>query len=84
MAITGASGAVYGVRLVHRLLSSDVATEGSFEWVTGEPVTGYVNWNSGEPDPTTREAEDCLEMRPGGVWNDTRCTAVRAYVCERD
>jgi multicomponent K+:H+ antiporter subunit F len=27
VAITGASGAVYGVRLVQRLLSSDVATE---------------------------------------------------------
>ena len=27
MAITGASGAIYGVRLVQRLLSADVATE---------------------------------------------------------
>jgi Lectin C-type domain len=51
---------------------NDVAIEGSFVWVTGEPVT-YTNWNSGEPN-NSNGIEDCVEIYGShGGWNDLPC-----------
>jgi hypothetical protein len=47
---------------------TDAVTEGTFAWITGEPLT-YTNWNSGEPNAQT-PAEDYVEMFASGVWND--------------
>jgi hypothetical protein len=46
----------------------DAAAEGTFQWVTGEPVT-YTNWAPGEPNDSF--GEDFVEMYPTiGTWND--------------
>ena len=46
----------------------DVVTEGTYNWVTGEPFT-YANWAPGEPN--NYFDEDFVEMFPTvGTWND--------------
>jgi hypothetical protein len=53
---------------------TDQAVEGTFVWVTGEPLT-YTNWFTGEPnnyqvnDPV--HGEDYGMMYGHGAWNDT-------------
>jgi lectin-like protein len=47
---------------------TDEVVEGTFQWITGEPVD-YTNWNSGEPNAET-PGEDYVEMFAASVWND--------------
>ncbi len=51
---------------------TDEVSEGTFEWVTGEPVT-YTNWLTGEPNDANG-LEDFVELLSeppfNGVWND--------------
>ncbi len=67
---------------------SDARSEGTWEWVTGEPgVSGndstYSNWAPGEPNDWGG-AEDCAVLQ-GGNWNDVPCSATfNYYLCERD
>jgi len=53
---------------------NDAATEGQFEWITGEAVS-YVNWAPGEPNNDPRfDGEDYAILNPppeaAGTWND--------------
>lgn len=53
---------------------NDVDVEGSFEWVSGQPVT-YTNWNGGEPNNLGDEDFTHLHgpagpFGPQGTWND--------------
>lgn len=50
---------------------TDEVTEGTFRWVTNEPVT-YTNWNSGEPN-NSLGVEDFTHLlySPLGRWNDS-------------
>jgi hypothetical protein len=52
---------------------TDEATEGTFQWVTGEPVV-YTNWDVGEPNNSNNggasAGEDFSELRGNGTWND--------------
>ncbi|MBI5048893.1 MAG: hypothetical protein HZB54_08095, partial [Deltaproteobacteria bacterium] len=49
---------------------NDIASEGTFVWVSGEPVT-YTNWLPGEPNNRgPYGAENAVEMVSGGKWND--------------
>jgi hypothetical protein len=64
----------------------DDVTEGVFHWVrdggAGPPLTGYTNWDSGEPN-NQFDNEDCVHFwGSGGTWNDEACSDARAYVCE--
>lgn len=61
---------------------SDHAVEGEFRWVTGGALT-TPRWADSEPN-SLYEAEDCVELRSSGTWNDDRCNAKIAYVCECD
>ena len=73
--LTGASSRWIGL--------TDEASEGSFQWVTGEPLT-YSSWNGGEPNNSGGN-EDYVEMYPGGGWNDLPGNAVLAgYLVEFD
>ena len=59
---------------------NDIASEGSFVWTDGSPVT-YTNWNSGEPNNIGDE--DCTHMfGPNGLWNDIRCVTSYPSVIE--
>ena len=62
---------------------SDEATEGVWQWVTGEPV-GFVNWAAGQPDDFNG-TEDYAHMWPttgDGAWNDIVVSASYPYVLE--
>jgi hypothetical protein len=77
---------------------SDAASEGTFEWVTGEGL-GYTNWIAGEPNNSNTENYVALSWVSGGFagdfnsgkWNDLRESGnnggafnVTAYVVEID
>ncbi|GAB4094175.1 HYR domain-containing protein [Flaviaesturariibacter terrae] len=49
---------------------TDREVEGTFKWVTSEPVT-YTNWNSGEPNNYGgNEDWAVINWGPNGTWND--------------
>jgi hypothetical protein len=49
---------------------TDVAVEGQWEWVSGEPVT-YTNWAPGEPNNTQGiEHFAIMNWGVGCTWND--------------
>ena len=51
---------------------TDEVTEGTFQWITGEPVT-YTNWGQGEPSngvPGVTTNEDYVEIFASTLWND--------------
>ena len=59
---------------------TDEVTEGTFQWITGEPVT-YTNWNIGEPSngsPPLSNDEDYVEIFAATVWNDNTNDALNA------
>jgi len=48
-----------------------VSSEGSWVWISGEPVT-FTNWDAGQPD-NGMGGEDCAHLNHGahiGSWND--------------
>ena len=65
---------------------TDEASEGTWQWVTGESVT-YTNWSSGEPN-NYGSGEDYGEMISSGTWNDNGPpqfpSETRYYICEYD
>lgn len=58
---------------------NDIATEGTFQWVSGQPVT-YTNWGAGEPNnyayPASQGGGDedaaIMNFNGAGLWNDAR------------
>ncbi len=63
---------------------SDIANEGTWEWVTGEanPPGFTALWASGEPNDAGGD-EDCAEFRfSSKSWNDNQCTKSRYFWCE--
>ena len=58
---------------------SDRDVERTYIWVNGAPLD-YENWSGGKPSDS--DGEDCVEVYPGGTWNDKECHEPRAYVCE--
>ncbi|XP_078579734.1 lymphocyte antigen 75-like isoform X1 [Branchiostoma floridae x Branchiostoma japonicum] len=61
----------------------------SFVWYDGSAIA-YTNWakdepnnnNNNDPEDTTIEPENCVEMYRDGKWNDKECYAQRGYVCK--
>jgi hypothetical protein len=47
--------------------ATDAASEGIWEWVTGEPFS-YTRWATNEPNGST--GENVAGLWPGGTWND--------------
>lgn len=48
---------------------NDEASEGSFVWSNGDPVT-YTNWGAGEPNDITHEDWTVMNWYADGGWND--------------
>ncbi len=59
---------------------TDENVEGTFEWVSGEPLT-YTNWNSGEPNDYGT-GEDRVEFLNNGLWNDNANGTIRNSILE--
>jgi hypothetical protein len=62
---------------------NDRASEGTFVWGSGEPVT-YTNWYPGEPNDAGGD-EDCGQLNrfyPELGWNDEPCSLHLRYICE--
>ncbi|MBX7242012.1 MAG: HYR domain-containing protein [Bacteroidia bacterium] len=62
---------------------NDIATEGSYVWANGDPVT-YTAWCPGEPN--NQGNEDGIIMFPaaGGCWNDMPTSNSTQYILEFD
>ncbi|GAB4094174.1 HYR domain-containing protein [Flaviaesturariibacter terrae] len=61
---------------------TDREVEGTFKWVTSEPVT-YTNWNSGEPNNAGgNEDWAVINWGPNGTWNDWYYTENALFVVE--
>ncbi len=62
---------------------SDVTTEGTYQWVTGE-MYNYTNWDVGQPDNHNNN-EDYVEfIKSSGKWNDNvnNATGILGYIIE--
>ena len=58
---------------------NDIAAEGNWVWVSGEPVT-YTHWRSGEPN--NQNNEDAVTMTGQTDWNDSVCNSMVPGVVE--
>ena len=72
--------------------ASDAEQEGTWAWVTGEPMT-YTNWQAGDPDnccpPEACGGTDCIDEDyltfTGGMdWKDEAGIWEYQFVCEWD
>ncbi|XP_042871733.1 collectin-11-like [Penaeus japonicus] len=61
--------------------ASDLETEGTFRWLSGEPVTS--GWRENQPDDA-EGGEDCLEMWTAKFpsLSDKQCHLNSAFVCQ--
>jgi cysteine-rich repeat protein len=59
----------------------DIAVEGTFGWLTGEPF-GYSHFHAGKPDNAGNA--DCLQYLADGTWSDAACATGSAIgtLCE--
>ncbi|XP_015275283.1 PREDICTED: CD209 antigen-like protein E [Gekko japonicus] len=60
---------------------NDMKTENVFTWVDKSPLK-YTHWILGEPN-NHGHGEDCVVMQENGYWNDYRCEALVASICEK-
>ena len=58
--------ATFGGGSLYWIGFSDIAAEGSWMWVSGEPVT-YTNWAGGEPNTPWRRGRRCHESGCAGL-----------------
>lgn len=78
-----------GTKSRYYIGGTDEKTEGTFEWITGEPFT-YRNFAGGEPNATAQAAsEDYLFMnQSNGRWGDIinyqANPNVTGFICEYD
>jgi len=62
---------------------TDEAVEGTWVWVTGEPVT-YTNWAGGEPNNSGGN-EDHMQINwSGTTWNDNNGSSAYPFIVEFD
>lgn len=64
--------------------ASDHKKEGTWEWVSGNPVADDINWTSDHPSDTTGR-EDCMAMiykHPPAVYAQN-CLTRKYFVCQK-
>lgn len=65
---------------------NDQASEGSWKWSDGSPVT-FTNWATSEPNNSGNE--DCAHIYSYNTspqnkrWNDANCSSSYKYICEK-
>ena len=57
----------------------DSATEGTFQWVTGEAFS-YTHWAPTQPDNLNNS--DAVELQSDFLWNDARSAELKGYILE--
>ena len=62
--------------------SSDVATEGSFVWLSNGDALTYTRWETGQPN--NYRNQDCVVFNFKLDWNDAPCSNRRNYICQTD
>ncbi|XP_032639256.1 CD209 antigen-like protein 2 isoform X3 [Chelonoidis abingdonii] len=60
---------------------SDAVEERKWQWVDNSPYSVSF-WNLGEPDMQGEE-EDCVSMTSTGTWNDSKCSQIYYWICEK-
>lgn len=60
---------------------TDEAVEGTFEWVTDEPVT-YTNWNTDEPNNLNGNEHYTRLLKSNGKWTDRSPTFIAELIME--
>ncbi|KAL9970529.1 hypothetical protein ACROYT_G022921 [Oculina patagonica] len=62
---------------------TDAQTEGVWKWSDGSLLTGYVNWESGQPSDTAHY-QNCGGIRnTGAKWHDRSCTEWKGFICKK-
>ena len=59
--------------------ADDTATEGTFEWVTGEPFD-IIAWQGAQPDGGT--GSNCVSLHADNLWYDEPCSYAIGFICE--
>jgi len=60
---------------------NDIAAEGDFEWVNGNPTT-FSNWGPGEPS-ASQSNDDCTKFSANtGTWYDAPCHDSFRFICK--
>ncbi len=62
---------------------SDEEEEGTWVWVTGEPV-GFTFWRYGEPNNNASDGQDHGYMYGDGTWDDGYYKVRYPFICEWD
>jgi hypothetical protein len=73
--------ATIGNNIWYWLGLNDATTEGTFQWVNGEPLT-YSNWSAGEPNNSGNN-EDHAHVWNNGLWNDLNGNTAIRFVIEK-
>ena len=81
---TNSSNSHSGTYVRAWLGGNDIASEGTWEWITGESFS-YSNWAGGEPNNYFGE-DHLLGWWSGNKWNDCdgTCNGVQKFVVEFD
>lgn len=61
---------------------NDTNAEGTYQWSSGAPFGGYINWASGEPS-SAGATDDCgIMLSASGQWDIQTCGNTFGYLCE--
>ncbi|KAM4678134.1 asialoglycoprotein receptor 1-like isoform 2-T2 [Discoglossus pictus] len=63
--------------------------DGDWKWVNGAKYDSTPkHWDVGQPDEWHAHGlgggEDCACLHPNGEWNDSHCSRLYRYICEKD
>lgn len=55
--------------------------EGEWIWTDGTRLTGYTNWEKGQPNDYGNQ--DCGVIKSNAKWGDNKCWLQLGYICEK-